>query len=491
VVGVLFILTGVAIVVYLNQTPLQPRERDYAYAGSFYAFAIWIGLGILGIIDMIGRKARNLPAAVAVTIICLALVPALMAKENWDDHDRSGRYMAREIAYNYLNSCKPNAILFTGGDNDTFPLWYAQEVEGIRTDVRVVNLMLLNMDWYIDQMKNRAYESAPLPIKLESEKYINGTRDAIPIVERIETLNDVKQIISFIANDTRNSKLQSHTGQWVDYVPTRSFYIPVDSAKLVENGWVKPEDASLIEDRIIGRISGNYLSKSNFAALDLIRNNNWKRPIYFVGTNHTDELGLSDYLQLDGLAYQLVPIKSDDRSSFERGRIDTDILYDNLMNKFTYRSLNDEKVYLDHFHRRTLSVIRLRFRFMRLAMALTEEGDYERAGEVLDRIIELMPHESLPYGMFMPGIADAYLQIGQTEKAVEILEKMLDIAEDYLEYYFSFGPKQITRINSEMAFYLRVVGNTYQMSRQYKLEEINERAERLYNLYGNNFNMMR
>jgi hypothetical protein len=489
VVGVLFVLTGIAIVIYLNQTPNQPRERDYAYAGSFYAFAIWVGLGVLGIVDLIGKKARNLPAVMAITLLCFAFVPGLMAKENWFDHDRSGRYLAKEIAFNYLNSCKPNAILFTGGDNDTFPLWYAQEVEGIRTDVRVVNLMLLNMDWYIDQMKRKAYESDPLPIRLEPEKYRNGTRDAIPIVERVESLNDVRYIIDFIADDALSTRLQAQSGEYVDYVPTKSYFLPVDPEKVIANGIVHAKDSALIENMVIGRLEGNYLTKSNFAALDMIRNNNWERPVYFVGTNQTDELGLSDYVQLDGIAYQLVPIKTVTGSSFEQGRIDTDILYNNLMKTFSYRSMNDKNVYLDHFHRRTLSVVRLRFQFMRLAAVLAEEKDFRRAEEVLDRIVELTPNQNVPYDMFMPGIAEVYYQIGKFEKGTAILKDMLKISGDYLEYYLSFKPKQIQNINNEINYHLRVIGNTHQMARQYNQLELANEAEELFNRYGSNYSL--
>ncbi len=486
VVTVLFVLTGIAIVVYLNQTPLQPRERDYAYAGSFYAFAIWIGLGVLGIIDMIGKKAQNAPVALLVTIVSLVLVPGIMARENWDDHDRSGRYTARDIAYDYLNTCEPNAILFTGGDNDTFPLWYAQEVEGVRTDVRVVNLMLLNMDWYIDQMKRKVYDSEALPILIESEKYRNGTRDAVPIYERTDQSYDAKDIIEFIVSDLRSTKLPAQSGGELDYVPTRAFFLPVDSMRVVTNGTVNPKDADKIVQRINGRIAGSYMSKSNLAELDLLRNNNWVRPVYYVGSNQTDELGLSTYLQLDGLAYRLVPIKTTG-TSFERGRIETEILYNNLMNKFIYRGINDPHVYLDNFHRRTLTVVRLRFRYMRLANKLIDEGDNERAELVLDRIIELTPNKNLPYDMFMPGIAESYYRIAKFEKGGTIQEKLIDISRRHLEYYSTFSRKQLKRINSEVTYHMRILANSMQLARDYNQTEIATKAEDLFNRFGKVF----
>ncbi len=490
VVGILFILTGIAIVVYLNQTPLQPRERDYAYAGSFYAFAIWIGLGVLGIIDIIGKKAKNIPVVVIITIACLVLVPGIMAKENWDDHDRSGRYTARDIAYNYLNSCAPNAILFTGGDNDTFPLWYAQEVEGIRTDVRVVNLMLLNMDWYIDQMKRKVYDSEAVPILIESEKYRNGTRDAIPIYERTDQSYDAKDIIDFIISDLRSTKLPAQSGGELDYVPTRAFFFPVDSARVVSNGTVNPKNADQIVKNVKGRITASYLTKSNLAALDLLRNNNWERPIYYVGTNQTDELGLSNYLQLDGLAYRLVPIKTPKVTSFEKGRIETEILYNNLMNIFLYRGMNDEDVYFDTFHRRTLSVIRIRFRFIRLANQLIEAGDNERAELVLDRIMEILPNKNLPYDMFMPGIAETYYKISKFEKGIAIQEKMIDISQRHLEYYSTFSKQQLKRINMEVTYHMRILANSVQLAREYNQTELALKAEELFNKFGETFSIM-
>jgi hypothetical protein len=483
VVAMLFIMTGIAVVIYLNQTPLQPRERDYAYAGSFYAFAIWIGLGVLGILDLIGNKSKNV-AVVSLTVIgSIVLVPVIMAKENWRDHDRSGRYTTLAVAYDYLNSCAPNAVLFTGGDNDTFPLWYAQEVEGIRTDVRVVNLMLLNMDWYIDQMKLKVYGSNPLPIKLKSELYRNGTRDAIPVYEVEKNPYDAKEIIQFIVSDNPKAKLPTQNGERINYVPDRSFFLPVDSSLVLINGTVRPENANRIEKVVYGKITGSYITKSNLAALDLIRNNNWERPIYFVGTNQTDELGLSDYVQLEGLAYRLVPIKTKSVSNFDKGGIDREIVYDNFMNKFQYGRMDADDVYLDNFHRRTLAVIRLRFRFMRLANALTEVGDFSRAEKVLDKIVEITPEKNVPYDMFMPGIAEAYYQLSKFEKGNAIMDRMVDLSEGYLEYYSTFPSRQINRITDEVGYHLRVLGNIMQTTQQYNQSSVALRAKELYSKY--------
>lgn len=478
VVMMLFVLTGFAIIVYLNQYPLQPRERDYAYAASFYAFAIWIGLGVLGLIELAGKAFKNTPATVATVAICLVLVPGIMASENWDDHDRSGRYTARDIAYNYLMSCEPNAILFTNGDNDTFPLWYLQEVEGVRTDVRIVNLMLLNMDWYVDQMKRKVYDSEPLPITFANEQYTDGTRDMVFVHERYQQSFPAEEIVDFIASDNQSTKVPTQAGKMYDYVPTKTFTVPVDSAKVIANGIVKPENAHLIEKELLGRF-GTRLTKSDMIALDIIAHNNWERPLYFVATGHSGLLGLDDYLQLEGLAYRLVPIKTPGR--YERGRIDSDILYENYMNKFKWGRMNEDDVYLDHFHLRTFSVIRHRMRYTRLANQLILEGDVKRAEEVLDRITELAPHDKVPYDYFVVGVAEAYYRINKFEKGNAIMTQMLDIGEGALDYYLSMDKKYRNLLQQEMGTQFQIMSQVGQIAGRYNQSEIASRADTYIN----------
>jgi hypothetical protein len=489
VVMVLFFMTGIAIVLYLNQTPFQPRERDYAYAGSFYAFAIWIGLGVLGIIEFIGTRAKNNASASLITLFCLIIVPGIMAKENWKDHDRSGRYLVRDIASNYLNSCEPNAILFTNGDNDTFPLWYAQDVEGIRTDVRVVNLMLLNMDWYIEQMQRKAYNSDALPISLTEDKYINGTRDAIYIQERFQKAS-AKEIIEFVGSDDPATRVQSYDGKLYDYVPVRNYYVPVDTLKVLKNGTVKSKDASLVVKQLEGKLSGNYLTKSDMIVLDIIANNNWDRPIYFVSTGHSGTVGLENYLQLDGFAYRLVPIKTV-TSSFDKGRVDTDVLYDKLMNTYQYGRMNQPDVYLDNFHLRTLLVVRMKYRFSRLAMELAEKGDLVKAEQVLDRITELTPSKNVPYDMFNPGIAEAYYKINKFDKGNKMFSSLIDIADRHLKYYASLNPKYVKSMEEEITYQMRILGNTMQVARQYNQTEMAKLAEDLFTKYNQKFSIFR
>ena len=487
VVMFLFILTGVAIVVYLNQTPLQPRERDYAYAGSFYAYSIWIGLGVYGIFDSVGKKMQNLGGASVIILLCLVFVPGLMAKENWDDHDRSGRYTARDIAYDYLNSCAPNAILFTNGDNDTFPLWYAQEVEGIRTDVRVCNLMLLNMDWYIDPMKIKAYESDPLPISLSSDKYLMGARDIIYVTDRIKQYVDIKDVVEFVASDNPQTKVESQMGTKYDYLPTRKLRLDVDSVKVLANGTVRKKDADKIVRAIEWDIPRNHIGKSELIVMDILAHNNWERPIYYVTTAQEGTLGLDNFMQLDGFAYRLVPIQSPPASQLNAGRIDTDILYDKLMNKFKWGRMNEPDVYLDNYHVKTLSIVRMRNRFSRLALELVKEGKKQKAIEVLDRIVELTPHEKVPYDNYAIGIAEAYYKCDEIEKANAIINRFTDICDHLISYYLDQPRKIIEGSSYEIRYHLQMLQTMVivtQNSNQMDLSnEINMLLNELYQRY--------
>lgn len=454
VVLLLFFFTGLAIVIYLNQYPYQPRERDYAYAGSFYAFAIWIGLGVYAlyawltergnVTDEAHAKKGSVPAALAVTLICLG-VPYLMGAQGWDDHDRSNRYTARDFARNYLQSCAPNAILFTNGDNDTFPLWYVQEVEGFRTDVRVVNLSLLQTDWYIDQMKRRAYESAPVPFSLTHDKYRQGKRDVVYFYDKgIKGHIPLRQLMDFVASDDPRNKLETSMGGPADYFPTNNMRIPVDSAKVVQNGTVPANLAGRIAKNIDWTLidqSGRpkaYVYKNDLMVLDLLATNNWERPIYFAVTTGPDSyLGLEDYFQLEGLAYRLVPVKSSPQETPQGIRVATDIMYDNLMNKFAWGNLDVKGVYLDENILRMAT--NMRIQMGTLATSLMVEGKKDSAMKVLDKCIAVMPEENIPYDATMFSIAYTYYQLGAKEKANEIAKRLFDIYEHDLRYYASLG----------------------------------------------------
>jgi hypothetical protein len=451
VVGLLFFFTGLAIVIYLNQKPLEPRERDYAYTGSFYAFTIWIGLGVLATFDLLQRKLNQAKSAVTATALCLLAVPTIMVKEEWDDHNRSNRYIARDFAANYLNSCAPNAILFTNGDNDTFPLWYAQEVEGIRTDVRVICLEYLNIDWYIDQLVHRAYESAPVPFSLKKEQYKQGgPRDAVFFRNLNVTGNiPVKELMDFISSDNKDNQMDAGNGKSYCFFPTKNMRIPVDSATVVNNGTVPKALAGRIVKNIDWTMTGNYVQKSDLMIIDLLAQNDWTRPIYFAATAQASSyLGLAPFLQLEGLAYRLVPIKQNEQEAQQETRIATDIMYANVMNKFAWGGMDVKGMYLDDVFIHTCA-LNIRQRMGALAQALIEEGKKDKAIKVLDKVMKVTPQENVPYNVSMYIITLAYYQAGATAKANAVSKKLFDTFEKNLNYYYAVDRKRIPEFGSD------------------------------------------
>jgi len=477
VVLLLFVLTGIAIVVYLNQYPLQPRERDYAYAGSFYAFSIWIGLGVLGIYNFFHKKLPAIVSAGLATTICLVAVPAVIASETWDDHDRSNRYIARDFASNYLNSCAPNAILFTHGDNDTFPLWYAQEVEGIRTDVRVVNLSLLNTHWYIDQMKRKAYDSEPVPFGMTHEQYLNGVRDVVYINDRINDYVTVDQAIDFVVSDDPRTKLQVGQNEWIDYLPSNKFIVPVDSAAVIANGTVKPEDANKIVSEIRFKINKRRIMKNELMILDLLANNNWERPVYFVSTAGDGNIGIDDYLQLEGFAYRLVPIKTPAKGYLETGRIDVDIMYEKIMEDFRWGNMNDPDIWIDHTIDRTTSVIRIRNNFNRLAKELMMVGRKDSAVKVLDKCMEIMPGYNFKYDLFILDIIETYYNLGAVDKANPIVAEFAETTMEELNYYFSLPAKFAGSLDYELRLSVHYLQRLNDYAQRYGDPELAAKVE--------------
>jgi hypothetical protein len=450
VILLLFFMTGLAIVLYLNQYPDQPRERDYAYAGSFYFFAIWIGIGVLALFEQLARLVKENIAAPVAGLICFLAVPVIMCSQNWDDHDRSGRYLTRDVAFNYLNSCAPDAILFTNGDNDTFPLWYAQEVEGKRTDVRICNLMLLNTDWYINEMKVKSHESDPLPITLPEKKYYEGVNNQVYIVEKSKDPVDISTVIEWIKSDNKATKVQISETEVLDNIPSRTIRIPVDASKVIASGAVKPADADKIVPYIDIKLKGTAILKSSLLVLDILAHNDWKRPIYFVTGYHEDAMGLEEYFQLEGLAYRLVPIKSENKSWLKYGRIDTDILYNNLMTKFVWGGAKEKGVDIDYNHKRNLLVVKARYNYARLANALSSEGKNEKALSVLDYCMTTFPINKISYDMYVPDIIEAYVNAGAIEKATELTRDLSKYYFEKLDYYLKQKPDIIASAGYEV-----------------------------------------
>ncbi len=503
IVLLMFFMTGIAIVLYLNGPPFQPRERDYAYAGSFYAFAIWIGIGVLAAIEFLRKYTSPTVAASVATVVCLLAVPTVMAKEGWNDHDRSHRKTSRDFAYNYLNSCAPNAIIFTNGDNDTFPLWYAQEVEGIRTDIRVVNLSLLNTDWYVDQMKRRAYESAPLPISMTSDQYVQGTRDYVPYYDRqLKDPVNLKDLMGFITSDKDEAKVSTQGGGKMNYFPSKILRLPVDSAKVVSNGTVQPQDADQIVSEIIFSVDRQYLMKADIVILDLLANFNWERPIYFAVTVSTESfLNLQDYFQLEGLAYRLVPVKSTSRQDGQPGRVQNDIMYDNMMNKFMWGNMKDERVYLDQNNLNMTS--NLRNNFSRLAENLLTSGRRDSAEKVLDKCMEEMPDKTVPLNIFAIRLAELYYYVDMTtpdgllvsnpelanmpktkatEKGNIIVKRLAEIYENDLNYYFSLkGSPYIKFVDRDMNQAMAVIQELIRISKMANQQKLTKELEDKFN----------
>ena len=423
------------------------------------------------------KKANAVFSAILATILSLVFVPGIMAKENWDDHDRSGRYMARDFAHNYLNSCAPNAILFTHGDNDTFPLWYAQEVEGIRTDVRVVNLSLLSTDWYIDQMKRKAYESEPVPFGMTHEQYLNGVRDVIYINDRIDDYVDIKRVVDFLKSDDQRTKLQVGTNDWINYLPTNKIIVPVDSAKVVTSGTVEPQDADKIVPEIRFEINKQRIVKSEMMILDLLANNKWERPVYFVSAAGDGNIGLQDYMQQEGFAYRLVPIKTASKGYLETGRIESDIMYQKLIEDFKWGNMNDPDIWMDHTTKRTISVIKIRNLFTRLADQLMKENKKDSALTVLKRGAELTPKYNIPYDLFTLDMIEAFYQAGGQEEADSLVRDFSAITKEELNYYFSMPAKFAQSLDYEQRLSIHYLQRMADYAKRYGDPELAKSIE--------------
>lgn len=480
VVMLLFFLTGLAIVLYLNQTPLQPRERDYAYAGSFYAFAIWIGLGVLGLVEGMRKVLPGSVSSVLASGVALLAVPGLLAAENWDDHNRSHREVARDLAYNYLNTCEPNSIIFTNGDNDTFPLWYSQEVEGVRTDVRVCNLSYLQTDWYIDQMKRKAYKSDPLPFSLKHDQYVTGTRDVVHLVDRTRGKQvDLLEALNFVASENPKTKqLAGYPSERIEYIPAKRFVLKADSTKVIQKGIVSADAAHLISPTVEINLEKSYILKNELMILDLLAHNDWERPIYYAVTVGADNyVGLQDYFQLEGFAYQIVPIKTTNGGD-QSGRIATEKMYDNVMNKYRWSGFDDPRVYLDENHQRM--ALNIRNNLSRLANGLLDENKKEKAVEVLDLATTKIPSKLVPHNYFSIFLAEGYYRAGEFEKGDVILEEFAASNLQEVDFFSSLRPGLKNSFGDEVQRSMYIYFKVAEMAKQYNRTELSKQFEGHY-----------
>ena len=460
VLMVFFLFTGLAIQFYTNPPIFQPRERDYSLVGAFYVFAIWMGLGVMGLYEALAKiKDHRLTAPLTVGLGLLA-APILMGVQNWDDHDRSNRYTARSTAEAYLKSTQENsgALIFTIGDNDTFPLWYLQEIEGYRTDVRVICTSLLATDWYIDQMKRKAYLSEPIPSQLNHNQYRFGTLDAVYYQEITDNRWTIQDWMAWIGSGKPQTKFKyilenkgADLSQYPEsslnivYYPTHKIRIPVNKKNVLESGLVALKDSALIVDYIDIDLPKSALPKNRILMLDILANNDWKRPIYFSGGSFdpAEYIWLQDYLQLDGMAYKLVPIKTPKQNTYEFGRIDTDTMYD-IVTSWTWGNSDDLNLYIDG--QTKVQGLSFRTHLARLVNALIAEGANEKAIGICDIAMKYVPLQQFGFYAFVEPFIEGYYQAGALEKGDKLYRDLIAQYQDHLDYYGQLPIKEQSRM---------------------------------------------
>jgi len=447
----LFIITGIGIILYSNQPPNEPRERDYVLVGSFLTYCIWIGMGVLALFEVLRNnlKSSGKVSAIAATAIVL-IAPILMGTQNFDDHSRADITASRDYAANFLNSVEKDqgSIIFTYGDNDTYPLWYAQETEEIRTDVRVANLSLIAVDWYIEQLRRKTNDSPAVKFTVSSPSYRGNNRNTVPIVEQGQVKEmSIKQALEFINKDIANPDNDPRRPK--AYLPTRRLYIPVDKQKVLANGTVAREDADKIVDRIYINLPAekNYLVKDELAILDVIGSNLWDRPVYFAVTCRPEKMfGLQDYMQLEGLGLRIVPIKTEmsgERRQYGQvygaGRVATDKVFKHFTEDFAYGNFDKEDVFVDHSY--GPSVQSHRVALLRTVRQMITERDTVRAAVLTDKYFEAFPHMNFPYDYNTMYLINGYMAAGAKDKAKPHLEIMANEAADWLNFYASLKPE--------------------------------------------------
>lgn len=475
IVTLLFFFTGLAIVLYLNQKPMEPRERDYAYAGSFYAFAIWIGLGVLAIREWLFKKLTPATAAVAATVAGLFAAPVIMAAQGWDDHDRSTKMVAHDIAVDYLQSCAPNTILFTYGDNDTYPLWYAQEVENIRPDIRLVNLSLFDTDWYINGMRQKRNESEPLPLSMKPEQYVQGVRDVMYYQDyKVAGAVELSNILAILLSDDAEDKLPLQDGSRENFIPTKNFKLTVNRADVLKNGVVSAADSSKIAPVLEWTFNKNYVTKGTLAMIDILVHNDWKRPVYFASTVPSDQYnGLDNYLYNEGLALRLLPLKPD-TSANRTELINTPVLYKNVMDKFVWGNIKNAK-YLDPQSADDISIFTNVFN--NTVTGLIKEGRTEDAKKAVNRYFEVMPERfhgmrSMMGSYFM---AENLYLLNEGPRANALIEKSAAYIQKELTYLADVSESKRRFIgNQNVQLGLSFLNQMARTAAQYKQTKLSE-----------------
>ena len=489
IILVLFGTTGILQIIYQNEPPIEPRDRDYATACSFLVYTIWIGFGVIGIIDTLIKRFKfpEIPTALGVIILC-ASAPFLMGSQGWDDHTRHERYASRDFAIDYLQSCAPNAVLFTQGDNDTYPLWYAQEVEGVRQDIRIINLSLLGVDWYIDQLNYKINDAAPLKLSFTPDQYEGDKRNYLryrqnPSIPEGRAV-DLKRVMKFMASDNDNDKVILQNGEKENYLPTRNFYIDVDTNKVKALNMVSADDMGQVIPRMEWTLNSGAVQKNDLMTLDIVANNVMDRPIYFaVSVAPEAYVGLEKFFQLEGLTYRVVP-KLNTTGSPYNAPVRLDQMSDNMMHKFKFAGIKDNpNIYLDENILRM--TVNIRGNFGRLAEAYLAKGDKAKAAEVIDYSLSVMPPKQVPHSVFDYSYPEIYLQADQKEKGTKLLLEMFDKAKDELNYYKTVYKYTIdqARANGDMAYAAQLAQGEFMERREVRdelfiMQELNLTAKK-------------
>jgi hypothetical protein len=489
IISLLWFFTSIAIVLYVNQA-VQPRERDYSYVGSFYAFAIWIGLGVIGLAELIRRKLNARTASYVTIGLCLLTGPVMLVKQEWKSHDRSTKMTAHDMASNYLMSCPKNAILFTGADNDTYSLWYAQEVEGIRPDVRIVINTLFSTDWYIRQMQGKMNQSDALPVTMPYDKYKTGTRDYIPYSDaKLPDSVELKEIFDFITSDDPQAKVEMQDGSKLNYLPTKNFKLTVNADDVLKNGVVTPDQKSRIADSMQWKFSGNYLTKDNLALIDILVHNNWKRPICFSATMASADLnGLQPYLYKEGFVYHLIPFKKADKPYNQQPKVNTMVMYNNVMNKFKFGNYKHAK-YLDEQSTGLFYPI-ITSDFLELAQSLMQEGHNDLALKALQKydreMPDLYPFFNITQSKYF--IIDTAYKLHATAMANKYVSSVDNYITDQLDYNYNLMQSSPGDVNAQnVQFGMSVLNGIAGLTKENEQMALNSKLQAQLNDYTSKF----
>lgn len=490
VVFLLFFMTGIAIILYLNQPSTEPRERDYAVVGSFYAFAIWIGLGVAGIAQAMrryleGRSNRIRGVAYAlVSLVCLFAVPVLMGAQGWNDHDRSRRTSARDFGRNMLLSCEPNAVLVSDGDNDTYPMWYCQHVEKIRPDVRLINSILANSAWLVQPLYDKVYESEPFRFTLDKANYGGGKNEAVMVQDQLPSRVELSDLLNFVNSPNPATKLRAQNGDIYSYFPSRNVRLTLDKGRMAASGAFTEEEIASMPEALDWKINGNNITKSNLVMLDLVANNLSDRPIYLVSPyGHTEYLPSLGQSQIEGMVFRFVPFKNTNRNALDprSNGVNTDRTYDLLVNRFDWGEINTGKLALDPETRSWSE--QARHQYATLAMALIAEGKMDSAVKALDKGIYFFPDEVLEFNNNTLLYAQAYLYAGAKAKSADVLNRVLDNYTARLEYFMRFPTKWKRGLNTQIQETVNALGFVQYIAQQGEMKEIEDKVGELFSRY--------